>query len=51
MMQLAREKLPGVAFETAWQLSNGMYEVRGRAKNGKVCEIDINPDGTVVEIE
>lgn len=51
MMQVAREKLPGVAFETAWQLSNGMYEVRGKAKNGKVCEIDINPDGTVVEIE
>jgi len=50
-MQVAREKLPGVTIETAWQLSNGMYEVRGKAKNGKVREIDINPDGTVVEIE
>ena len=51
VMQVAREKLPGVTFKTAWQLSNGMYEVRGKAKNGKVREIDINPDGTVVEIE
>jgi len=50
-MAVAREKLPGVTFETAWQLGNGVYEVRGKAKNGKVREIDIKPDGTVVEIE
>ncbi len=51
VMSVAREKLPGVTFETAWQLSNGVYEVRGKAKNGKVREIDIKADGTVVEIE
>jgi hypothetical protein len=51
VMGVAREKLPGIKFETAWQLANGVYEVRGKAKNGKVREIDIKPDGTVVEIE
>jgi hypothetical protein len=51
VMAVAKEKLPGVTFETAWQLGNGVYEVRGKAKNGKVREIDIKPDGTVVEIE
>lgn len=51
VMSVAREKLPGVNFETAWQMTNGVYEVRGKAKNGKVREIDIKPDGTVVEIE
>jgi len=51
VMAVAKEKLPGVTFETAWQLGNGVYEVRGKAKNGKVREIDIQPDGTVVEIE
>ena len=51
ILKIAREKLPDVKFDTAWQMSNGTYEVRGKAKNGKVREIDITPDGTVVEIE
>ena len=51
ILKIAREKLPDVKFDTAWQMSNGTYEVRGKAKNGKVREINITPDGTVVEIE
>ena len=51
IMKVAKEKLPDVTFETAWKQANGNYEVRGKAKNGKVREIDIRPDGTVEEIE
>ena len=51
IMKVAKEKLPDVAFDTAWKKPNGTIEVRGKAKNGKVREIDIRPDGTVEEIE
>ena len=51
IMKVAKEKLPDVAFDAAWRKANGNYEVRGKAKNGKVREIDIRPDGTVEEIE
>ncbi len=51
IMKVAKEKLPDVTFDTAWRKANGSYEVRGKAKNGKVREIDIRPDGSVEEIE
>jgi hypothetical protein len=51
VMKVAREKLPDVTFDAAWKKPNGVIEVRGKAKNGKVREIDIRPDGSVEEIE
>lgn len=51
ILKVAKEKLPGVTFDSAYKEPNGSYEVRGKAKNGKVREIDIKPDGTVEEIE
>ena len=51
VMKSAKEKLPGVTFEQAWKTSNGNYEVRGKAKNGKVRDIQVKPDGTVVEVD
>lgn len=51
LMTIAREKLPGVQFDTAWKKSSGTFEIRGKAKNGKIREIDIRPDGTIEEIE
>lgn len=51
IMKVAKENLPGVAFDTAWKKPNGNYEVRGKAKNGKIREIDIRPDGSIEEIE
>ena len=50
-MQAAREKLPGVTFDTAWRKASGTYEIRGKQKNGKIREVDIDPDGTIVEVE
>jgi hypothetical protein len=51
IMKIAKEQLPGVTFEEANREANGNYELRGKAKNGKVREIDIKPDGTVAEID
>jgi hypothetical protein len=51
LMEIAREKLPGVTFDTAWKKASGTFEIRGKAKNGKIREVDIRPDGTVEEVE
>lgn len=51
IMKVAKEKLPGVTFDSAFREANGSYELRGKEKNGKVREIDIRPDGTVEEIQ
>ena len=51
VMKVAKEKLPDVKFEQAWKTPNGNYEVRGKGKNGKVRDIQVKPDGTVVEID
>jgi len=51
LMKIAKEKLPGVVFDTAFKKSSGTIEIRGRAKNGKIREVDLRPDGTVEEVE
>ena len=51
VMKVAKEKLPGVRFEQAWKTPNGNFEVRGKTQNGKVRDIQLKPDGTVVEID
>lgn len=50
IMKVAKEKLPGVTFDSAYKEPNGNYELRGKDKSGKVREIDIKPDGTVEEV-
>jgi hypothetical protein len=51
VMKVAKEKLPDVKFEQAWKTPTGNYEVRGKEKNGKVRDIQIKPNGEVVEID
>lgn len=51
VMKMAKEKLPGVKFEQAWKTPNGNYEVRGKNNNGKVRDIQVKPDGEVVEVD
>jgi hypothetical protein len=51
IMKIAKDNLPGVEFDTAWKKESGVFEVQGKAKNGKVREIDIRPDGSIEEIE
>jgi hypothetical protein len=50
ILKVAREKLPGVTFDSAYREPSGSYELRGKDKTGKVREIDIRPDGTVEEL-
>jgi hypothetical protein len=51
MLTKAKETLPEVNFDHARKLPNGNYEIRGKAKNGKVREVELNPAGEVVEVE
>jgi hypothetical protein len=51
VMKVAKVKLPKVKFERALKKPDGEFEVIGKAKHGKVREIDLRPDGTVTEIE
>jgi hypothetical protein len=51
VMKSAKEKLPGVEFEQAWKTHSGNYEVRGKMKNGKIRDVQVKPDGTVVEVD
>jgi hypothetical protein len=47
----ARETLLDVKFDHARKLPNGNYEIRGKMRNGKVREVEVNPSCEVVEIE
>lgn len=51
VMKVAKDKLPGVKFEQAWKTPGGNYEVRGKGKDGKVRDIQVKPDGDVVEVD
>lgn len=51
VMKVAKKELPDVKFDMAMKKQNGDFEVRGKDKNGKIREIDVKPDGTIVEIE
>ncbi len=54
VMKVAKEKLPGVKFDTAWTEKEGdktVYEVRGKSADGKTRDIKVSPDGTVLEVD
>ena len=54
IMKVAKEKLPGVKFDTAWKEKDGdktVYEVRGKSSDGKTRDIKISPDGSVLEVD
>lgn len=51
VMKVAKDKLPGVSFEQAWKTPGGNFEVRGKAKNGKVRDIQVKPNGDIVEVD
>jgi hypothetical protein len=43
--------LPDVKFERAARHADGSYEVRGKGKNGKVRDIELDANGKLIEIE
>lgn len=50
-MKAARAELPGVQFDTAWQLENGAYEIRGKTAEGKIRDLQVTASGEVLEID
>ena len=51
LMTIAKEKLPGVTFDQVILKSSGVYEIIGKDDKGKVREIELTPEGEIVEIE
>lgn len=54
VMKVAKEKLPGVTFDTAWTEKEGdktVYEVRGKSADGKTRDIKVSPEGKVLEVD
>lgn len=53
-LKAAREKLPGVKFDTAWKEKKeggDAYEIRGKTKEGKVQDAKVTADGKVLEVD
>lgn len=54
VLSVAKEKLPGVKFDSAWTEKEGdkvFYEVRGKSADGKTRDIKVSADGKVMEID
>ncbi len=51
LLEIAKEKLPDVTFDQAVKKGNGILEVRGKDKKGKVRDVEFSATGEVVEIE
>ncbi|HEX4146308.1 MAG TPA: hypothetical protein VHY91_22600 [Pirellulales bacterium] len=54
LLSVARKKLPQVKFDTARKIKvkgADAFEIRGKQPNGKVREVEVLQDGTIVEVE
>ena len=50
----AKAELPDVKFETARLITvegQPAYEIRGKNAKGKIREVEVRPDGVVIEVE
>jgi hypothetical protein len=47
----AKEKFPDLKFQSVSMKPNGVYELSGKTKNGKVHDVEVTPAGEVVEVE
>jgi hypothetical protein len=51
VMKAAQDRLPDLKFDSALKSSKGFYEVRGKAKNGKIQEVEVSEKGEVLVVE
>jgi hypothetical protein len=56
VMKSAQKELPQIKFEDAWQNLDSSrkvlsYEIRGRARSGKIREVRVSTEGKVLELE
>jgi hypothetical protein len=49
--EAAKKNFPDLKFETVTIKRSGVYEISGKTKNGKVHDVEVKPDGEVVEVE
>ena len=47
----AREKLPGVTLERAYLKKEGVYEITGKSKTGKIHDVEVTASGEILEVE
>jgi hypothetical protein len=50
----AQKQLPQVKFDTARKITvkgEDAFEIRGKQPNGKVREVEVASDGTIIEVE
>ncbi len=53
-MKIAKEKLPGVKFDTLWTEKEGdkaFDEVKGKSADGNTRDIEVATDSTVMEVD
>ena len=46
-----REKFPDVKFHSATLRSNGVYEITGKSKTGKIHDVEVTATGEIKEVE
>ena len=51
VMKAAQERLPDIKFDSVLKSSKGFYEVRGKAKDGKIREVEVSEKGEVLVVE
>ena len=56
VMTTAKEKLPGVKFDSAWKEhekedGEDVFEVRGKTSTGKTRDIKVSASGKVLEVD
>jgi hypothetical protein len=51
LMKISHEKLPDVKFDHAVIKANGIYEISGKDKKGKVRDVEMTAAGEVTEVE
>jgi hypothetical protein len=52
ILKVAQEKYPDLVFETAFtEIEDGqpVYELKGKAKSGKMIEVEVTKDGKILK--
>ncbi len=51
VLTAAQAKLPDIKFDSAWKTTDGAYEVRGKAKSGKIHDVRVSEAGEILEVD
>ncbi|MGP0062201.1 MAG: hypothetical protein ACLQGP_01195 [Isosphaeraceae bacterium] len=54
VLETARKQLPEINFDTVYKMTfegKEAYEVRGKDKRGKMREVEVAADGTLIAVE